>query len=252
MRSFPRRKLCQLETLTSAPTPGLLQPMEQDPDLALSTFFSPKISETCSVPSDPLVHCHHAGPERGTGFCIFNNVAITAKYAFARWGVSRIMIVDWDFHHGNGTQEIFWQDGRVLQFHTHGAGDYPGTGWAHEKGAGAAEGLIHNFPLPPHTTDQTLEKLYQDRLVPLARAFGPQLILVSAGYDAHKDDYLGRMALTTEGYGRLTKILVDLADELCDGRLIFFLEGGYNPVSLGESVAETIRVMMMPPNHPWV
>ncbi len=150
------------------------------------------------------------------------------------------MVIDWDVHHGNGTQEAFWTDGAVLQFHTQERGIYPGSGKEGERGAGAAEGCILNFPLERGSGIEVFEKLYTERLAPAARAFKPQLILISAGFDSHADDPLGGLGLRTEDYGRLTRIVLDLADELCQGRVVIALEGGYDLNALGASVAATV------------
>jgi acetoin utilization deacetylase AcuC-like enzyme len=171
---------------------------------------------------------------------VFNNIAIGARHALRARGLERILIIDWDVHHGNGTQDAFWTDGSVLQFHTQERGIYPGSGKKGERGAGPAEGRILNFPLERGSGVEVFAKLYTERLAPAARAFKPQLILVSAGYDSHADDPLGGLGLQTEDFGRLTRIVLDLADELCQGRVVIALEGGYDLNALGASAAATI------------
>jgi acetoin utilization deacetylase AcuC-like enzyme len=183
---------------------------------------------------------HHAGPARGMGFCVFNNVAIGARHALRARGLERILLIDWDVHHGNGTQDAFWKDPSVLQFHTQQRGIYPGSGKESERGAGAAEGQVLNIEIERGSGIEVFARLYAERLAPAARAFKPQLILVSAGYDSHADDPLGGLALKTEDFGRLTRIVLDLADELCQGRVVIALEGGYNLNALGASAAATI------------
>lgn len=187
---------------------------------------------------------HHARPSKGgMGFCIFNNIAIAARYAQHAFGAERILIVDWDVHHGNGTQDTFWEDGSVMCFQTHQENIYPGTGGADETGRNKAEGLMINCPLPPGTGIDVFENLYRRRLAPAAADFKPDLILVSAGFDSHRHDPLGSLALESADFGLLTGILMELAHELCSDRLIMCLEGGYNQTALAESVSSTLKAM---------
>jgi acetoin utilization deacetylase AcuC-like enzyme len=172
---------------------------------------------------------HHAERERAGGFCLFNNVAIAARQAQAVHGIRRIMIVDYDVHHGNGTQDIFYDDENVLYLSTHLYHPffYPGTGAATEIGRGAGRGTTVNVPFPRGVGDRGYRRAFEAVLVPSARAFRPELILVSVGFDAHWRDPLASAALSLTGYAVLSQILLDLADEQCSGRILFVLEGGY-------------------------
>ncbi len=187
---------------------------------------------------------HHATPSRGMGFCLFNNVAVAARYAQAHLDIKRILIVDYDVHHGNGTQDVFYSDDSVLYFSTHEYPHYPGTGYYDEIGVGAGKGYTVNVPLPAQVGDRGYARTFEEVLVPIARRFRPELIMVSAGYDAHWADPLAWMELTVSGFGALVRYLKSLADELCQGRLVFSLEGGYNLNALAASVVATFAVLM--------
>ncbi len=171
---------------------------------------------------------HHASARTGMGFGIFNTIAIAARHAQRRHGVERILIVDWDVHHGNGTQATFWADGGVLFFDTHQHPWYPGTGDASETGEGRGEGLIVNRPLPAGTAGETVLALYDETLRRAADRFRPQLVLVSAGFDSRIDDPLGRFRLTDADFDRMTERILDIADRHAGGRCVSILEGGYN------------------------
>lgn len=183
---------------------------------------------------------HHATPTRGMGFCLLNNVAIAAAHALAQ-GVPRVMIIDWDVHHGNGTQDAFYEEDRVLFCSIHQWPLYPMTGRATDRGAGRGAGFTLNLPQPPSRSDQDYERLFDEVVVPAAVAFHPDLILVSAGFDAHAADPRGGMNLTAAGFGRLSDRAVALADELCEGRLVAVLEGGYDPPATAASVVAMVR-----------
>jgi acetoin utilization deacetylase AcuC-like enzyme len=184
---------------------------------------------------------HHATPDRGMGFCLYNNVAIAARYAQTAHGLDRVMIVDFDVHHGNGTQDAFYEDGSVLFFSTHQYPYYPGTGHWRDTGRGAGARATVNVPFPAGVSDAGYFKAFDAILAPIARRFQPQFILVSAGYDAHWNDPLAGMALTIPGYAGLAARLLALAEELCAGRIVFTLEGGYHLEVLAHSVLNTIR-----------
>lgn len=171
---------------------------------------------------------HHAERDRAMGFCFFGNVAIAAEHAISAHGLERVLIADFDVHHGNGTQDIFYNRPDVLFFDVHQSPLWPGSGEAHERGEGAGEGFTVNVPLPPGSGDEAYARVFEELLPPIARGFRPQLIVVSAGFDAHLSDPLANMRLTDDGYARIARALGRLADELCEGRLVACLEGGYN------------------------
>jgi acetoin utilization deacetylase AcuC-like enzyme len=195
---------------------------------------------------------HHATALQPMGFCLFNNIAVAARYALSVLGVRRIAIVDFDVHHGNGTQDIFYEDPEVLFCSSHASPLYPGTGAVGEIGEGAGRGTTLNAPLPYGAGDAGFRQLYGEIILPVVRRFRPELLLVSAGYDAHWADPLGPLALSTDGYAWLTQHLADLADEICDGRVVFVLEGGYNLDALGASVVASLATLLgrEPPPDP--
>lgn len=171
---------------------------------------------------------HHAETDRTMGFCLFNNVAVAAHYALKKLNVERILIVDWDLHHGNGTQNSFYHTDKVLYFSTHQYPFYPGTGAAYEVGTGAGEGYTVNLPLPAGQGDHAFATIFNQLLAPIARQYKPELIILSAGFDIHQNDPLGGMRVTAKGFSYMTKVLLDLALELCQGRFVASLEGGYD------------------------
>jgi acetoin utilization deacetylase AcuC-like enzyme len=187
---------------------------------------------------------HHALRQRGMGFCLFNNVAIAARYALAERNLDRVLIMDFDVHHGNGTQDEFEADPAVMYISTHQYPYYPGTGQWNEKGRGDGTGSIVNVPLEGGVGDEGFARIFQEVVGPAAWRFQPQMLLVSAGYDAHWDDPLAYMQLTVNGYASIARALKDLADELCDGRLIFTLEGGYHLEALAYSILNTFAVLL--------
>lgn len=191
---------------------------------------------------------HHATAGQGMGFCLFNNVAVAAQAALTlcrnRALTPRVLIVDWDVHHGNGTQDIFYDSSNVLYFSTHQYPHYPGSGHWQETGAGAGAGYTVNVPLPAGVGDQGFARIFDEVLVPLAERFQPGVILISAGYDAHWRDPLANLRLSLAGYWRMSTTLVALAERLCGGRLIVTLEGGYNLTALAHGVADTCRALL--------
>lgn len=187
---------------------------------------------------------HHATTTHAMGFCLFNNVAIAARYAQQNHGLKRILIADFDVHHGNGTQDAFYDDPSVLYFSSHLYPFYPGSGDVNEIGEGAGKGTTVNVPLPAGCGDPEYHRAYSEILVPVCRRFQPELILVSAGYDPHWSDHLAMMQLTVKGFADIAGIIKGLADELCQGRLVLTLEGGYNLEALAYGVKATFDVLL--------
>jgi acetoin utilization deacetylase AcuC-like enzyme len=184
---------------------------------------------------------HHATSRRPMGFCLFNNVAILARYLQQHHGLDNILIIDWDVHHGNGTQYIFEEDPSVLYFSTHQYPFYPGTGAATETGQGRGQGFTMNVPLPAGTGDDTYLAVFEQQLLPRALAYRPDCVLISAGFDAHYADPLAQMQVTEEGYRRMTQVVKEVAATCCQQRLISVLEGGYNLAALARSVQAHIE-----------
>jgi acetoin utilization deacetylase AcuC-like enzyme len=187
---------------------------------------------------------HHAMPDAAMGFCLFNNVAIAARHAVRRRGIERVAIVDFDIHHGNGTQAAFYEDPAVLYFSTHQYPYYPGTGHLEETGAGAGRGLNVNVPLPAGCGDDEYRRVFSEALEPLLDRFAPQLILVSAGFDGHFDDPLASMTLSVAGYGEMMSFLRRKAGEHCEGRMVCVLEGGYHLLAEAWSVRACLEVLL--------
>ncbi len=187
---------------------------------------------------------HHAETNRAMGFCLLNNVAIAARYAQRKHGLSRVLIVDWDVHHGNGTQHSFEDDPSVLFFSTHQFPHYPGTGRESEHGRGAGEGYTINVPMEAGEGDDEYRAVFHKVLVPAAEQFKPELVIISAGFDAHKDDPLANMGLTEAGYAELTGIVAGIARKHAQGRILSSLEGGYNLTALAASVDAHVRGLL--------
>lgn len=187
---------------------------------------------------------HHAEPTRAMGFCLFNNVAIAARYLQKKHAVEKVCIIDWDVHHGNGTQAVFYDDPTVFYISTHQHPLYPGTGRVEETGMGEGEGASLNFPMPPGQGDREYLKIFEGEIASAVRNFGPDFLLISAGFDAHRDDPLANMELSANGFYELTRIVCALADECCEGRLVSVLEGGYNLQALAQSVEQHLKMML--------
>jgi acetoin utilization deacetylase AcuC-like enzyme len=187
---------------------------------------------------------HHAERNRGMGFCIFNNVAAAARYAQKKFGLKKVFIVDWDVHHGNGTQNIFWTDPSVFYFSIHQFPHYPGTGSENEIGEGEGAGFTFNLPMCAGSGELEYIEAFENILYPMAHKFSPEFIFISAGFDAHEDDPLAEINLSEAGYKRMTEVVTRLASECCEGRLVSVLEGGYNLNALSASVDKHLRTLM--------
>lgn len=186
---------------------------------------------------------HHAEVSQGMGFCIFNNIAVAARVLQQEYGLERIMIVDWDVHHGNGTQHVFEEENGILFFSVHQSPAYPGTGALRETGRGAGEGYTVNAPLPPGCGDADYLLLFNEVVLPVMRLYKPQMILVSAGQDAYRDDPLASMKLSKQCYARMTELLCREAEEFTGGKMILFLEGGYNVEAQADIVYNVINIL---------
>jgi acetoin utilization deacetylase AcuC-like enzyme len=187
---------------------------------------------------------HHATPVRGMGFCVFNNVAVAARYAQRRHGIERVLIADWDVHHGNGTQDIFYEDPTVFFFSTHQHPWYPGTGMHNERGEGKGEGFTLNYPFPAGSGRGEIVSVFQTELAQAASHFKPDLVLVSAGFDSRLGDPLGRFRLTDSDFGDLTRVMMEIADKHANGRLVSLLEGGYSLDGLAAGVTAHVRALI--------
>ena len=184
---------------------------------------------------------HHATPGQSMGFCLFNNIAIAARYLQREHGVGKVAIVDWDVHHGNGTQDIFYEDGSVFFFSIHQSPLYPGTGSRNERGSGNGRGTTLNVPMPPGIGDDEYIKVFEDVLIPALQGFLPEFILISAGFDAHHLDPLAHMDLTAAGFATLTDLVLDVAEEVASGNVVSALEGGYSLQGVSESVVAHVE-----------
>ncbi|MDF1860602.1 MAG: histone deacetylase [Verrucomicrobiales bacterium] len=186
---------------------------------------------------------HHATPDRGMGFCIFNNAAIAARYAQKKHGLERVAIIDWDVHHGNGTQDIFYDDGSVFYFSTHQHPWYPGTGAKAETGIGKGRGTTLNVPLPAGCGMDEIGAAFRGAFTAKMKDFQPDLVIISAGFDSRLGDPLGNLTLSDDDFATLTEILVEMAGEYAEGRLVSVLEGGYNQAGLAKAVRHHVEAL---------
>ena len=187
---------------------------------------------------------HHAENSQAMGFCLFNNAAITARYAQTHKGLDRVFIFDWDVHHGNGTQHSFYSDASIYYSSIHQYPFYPGTGAGDETGTGDGLGSTLNFPMPAGSQDADYIAVIENKLVPKIIAFNPDLIILSAGFDAHQDDPLANMEISTACFGAMTRLIMSAAEDVCQGRLVSMLEGGYNHDALGDSVVSHLANLL--------
>ncbi len=237
-----RGKSAWLDVDTTAVSPGSVEAAEVAAGTAIAAVEAAVQGRAKSSFALVRPPGHHAEPVRARGFCLFNNVAVAAAHARLALGCERVMIVDWDAHHGNGTQDIFWADPDVLLVDIHRASPfYPGTGSLEEVGVGLGEGTNVNVPMPADAGDTAYLKAFREILVPAAEWFQPDLILVSAGFDPHGHDLA--LNVSYDGFAAMTGILQALARQHCSGRLVFVLEGGYNLISLSRGVRTVLRVL---------
>ncbi len=187
---------------------------------------------------------HHAMPDHAMGFCLFNNIAVGAALATRELGIERVLIVDYDVHHGNGTQAMFWEDPQVAYLSMHRAPFYPGTGAATEIGSGAGRGTTRNLPIAFGTPRAEQLRLFEQALHSFAAHIRPQLVLLSAGFDGHKNDPIGSLGLETEDFHSMTAILLDVAEQYAGGQLVSVLEGGYNPQVVSDCVANHVEQLL--------
>jgi acetoin utilization deacetylase AcuC-like enzyme len=207
---------------------------------AVDAIVEKRISNAISIGRPPG---HHASAARGMGFCIFNTVAIAARYAQKKHGIGRVLIVDWDVHHGNGTQDIFYQDGTVFFFSTHQSPWYPGTGARSERGDGAGEGMTLNCPFPAGAGRKEILGAFHEQLMAEAEQVKPELVLISAGFDSRYADPLGQFVLTDDDFADLTRVMREIADKHAGGRLLSVLEGGYNLTGLAAGVRAHVEAL---------
>jgi acetoin utilization deacetylase AcuC-like enzyme len=207
---------------------------------AVDQVFTGEANNTFALVRPPG---HHATVNRAMGFCLFNNAAIGARYAQAKYGAERVLIIDWDVHHGNGTQDIFWYDPLVFYFSTHQYPYYPGTGAATERGQGKGEGTTLNIPLSAGTAARSHREAFRDALEEIEKVSPPDLIIISAGFDSRRGDPLGGLLLEDSDFREMTKEVMEMADRHAKGRVVSILEGGYNLQTLGETVRTHVTAL---------
>jgi acetoin utilization deacetylase AcuC-like enzyme len=207
---------------------------------AVDAIVEKRISNAISIGRPPG---HHATPVRGMGFCIFNTIAIAARYAQHKHGAGRVLIADWDVHHGNGTQDIFYTDGTVFFFSTHQSPWYPGTGARSERGQGAGEGMTLNCPFPAGSGRKEILGAFQDQLIAAADQVKPEFVLISAGFDSRAGDPLGQFLLGDEDFADLTQVMREIADKHAGGRLLSVLEGGYSLTGLAAGLRAHVEAL---------
>ena len=207
---------------------------------AVDAIVEKRISNALSIGRPPG---HHASAARGMGFCIFNTVAIAARYAQKKHGIGRVLIVDWDVHHGNGTQDIFYADGTVFFFSTHQSPWYPGTGARSERGEAAGEGMTLNCPFPAGAGRKEILGAFQEQLITAAEQVKPELVLISAGFDSRAGDPLGQFVLTDDDFADLTLVIREIAEKHAGGRLLSVLEGGYSLTGLAAGVRAHVEAL---------
>lgn len=210
---------------------------------SIDAVFLDEVDNAFCASRPPGHHAHNEGKEEG--FCYYNHVAIAVRYAQKQYGVKKVLIVDWDYHHGNGTEWAFYSDPDVLYFSTHDMFAYPGTGSPSKKGEGAGEGFNINVHLDCGATDNDITQAFKEKLLPVIDDFSPELILISAGFDSRQDDLLGCHHITDHGFVELTEIIKAIADKHCGGRIISVLEGGYNIQGNASAVTAHIKSLMI-------
>jgi acetoin utilization deacetylase AcuC-like enzyme len=208
---------------------------------AVDAIVDKRISNAFSIGRPPG---HHASAARGMGFCVFDTIAVAARYAQRKHGVGRVLIADWDVHHGNGTQDIFYTDGSVFVFNTHQSPWYPGTGARGERGEGKGDGMTLNCPFPAGSGRKEIVGAFQEQLIAAADEFKPEFVLLSAGFDSRNGDPLGRFLLSDADFADLTRVMLEIADKHAGGRLLSIMEGGYSLTGLAAGVRAHVEAML--------